>query len=190
MAERGTILLLVLLGVSLIAAPSSAEIVSNSMVIDDIEYYMQTDDSVYNLGEDVEALFRVTNLGNETLSIGTSYPIIDIIVSEKEGEVFNEIWNWSWDQIYPHGPFLFELEPDESVELNGIWPQINLHGSVEPEDHTQVQTGIYRVSGYLAPTDTSVDVDITIVPEPATLLLLGLGAIRLRSRQAVVLRKR
>jgi len=31
---------------------------------------------------------------------------------------------------------------------------------------------------------------IFIVPEPCTLLLLGLGAVRLRSRQAVVLRKR
>ncbi len=170
--RKVTITIVTVLVFALIA---EAEIVSNSMIVDDIEYYMQTNDSIYDLGEDIESLFRVTNLGDETVSIGTSYPIIDIIVSEKEGEVFNEIWNWSWDQIYPPGPVLFELEPDESVELNGIWPQIDLHGSVEPGDHTQVQTGIYRVSGHLAPTDTSVAVDITIVPEPATICLVAFG---------------
>ena len=158
-----------------------AEIVSNSLIVDDIEYYIQADDSIYDLGEDIESLFRVTNLGDETVSIGTSYPIIDIIVSEKEGEVFNEIWNWSWDQIYPPGPVLFELDPDEFIELGGTWPQIDLHGSVEIEDHTQVPPGIYRVSGYLTPTDTNVVVDITIVPEPTTVLLFGLGGLILRS---------
>ncbi len=163
------------------AVSANAEIVSNSTMVDDIEYYIQADNSIYDLGEDIEALFRVTNLGDETLSIGTSYPIIDIIVSEKEGEVFNEIWNWSWDQIYPMGPVLFELGPDESVELNGIWPQIDLHGSVEPEEHTQVPPGIYRISGYLTPTSVGVAVEITIVPEPVTVLLLGFGGLILRS---------
>ena len=180
--KRGVRVILVLAPVFLAISPlANSEIISNSMVVDDIEYYMQTDDSVYNLGEDIESLFRVTNLGNETLSIWTSYPIIDIIILEEEGQVFNEIWNWSWDQTYPHGPVVFELEPDESVEINGIWPQIDLNGSVEIEDHTQVPPGIFRVSGYLAPTDTSVVVDITIVPEPATVLLLGFGGLILRS---------
>ena len=72
---------------------------------------------------------------------------------------------------------LFKLEPSEFVELNGTWPQIDLHGSVEPEDHTQVPTGIYRVSGYLNPTDTSIAVDITIIPEPCSVLMLGLGGL-------------
>lgn len=38
---------------------------SNSTVLDDIEYYVQTDKSVYDLGENVEMLYRVTNLGDE-----------------------------------------------------------------------------------------------------------------------------
>ncbi len=35
---------------------------SNSVVLDGIEYYMQTDKSVYSLGENVEMLYRLTNL--------------------------------------------------------------------------------------------------------------------------------
>lgn len=176
--------ILVITGIVLLisAVTTQAAIISNSVVVDDIEYYIQADDSIYNLGEDIETLFRVTNLGSETLSTWTSYPIIDIIVSEKDGEVFNEIWNWSWDQIFPFGPVLFELEPSEFVELNGTWPQIDLNNSVEPEDHTQVPTGIYRVTGYLTPTDTGVAVDITIVPEPCSVLILALGGLFLRRR--------
>ncbi len=34
---------------------------SNFVVQDGIEYYMQTDKSVYDLGEDVEMSYRVTN---------------------------------------------------------------------------------------------------------------------------------
>ncbi len=41
---------------------------SNSIVEDDIEYYMQTDKDVYDLGENVEMLYRVTNLGSEDVS--------------------------------------------------------------------------------------------------------------------------
>lgn len=160
----------------------NATMVSNSVIVDDIEYYIQTDDSVYNLGEDVEMLFKVTNLGDVTLSIVTFYPIIDIIVSEKVGETYDEIWKWSWDKIYHTGPVLFKLEPDEFIELSGTWPQIDLNNSVDVVDHTQVPAGIYSVSGYLAPTDISVAVDITIVPEPCSILLLSLGGLILRKR--------
>jgi hypothetical protein len=44
---------------------ASATVNSNSIIQDDIEYYIQTDKSVYNLGEDVEMLYRVTNLRSE-----------------------------------------------------------------------------------------------------------------------------
>jgi hypothetical protein len=62
------------LGISIIPAPCAAEIVSNSMIVDDIEYYMQADDSIYDLSEDVEMLYRVTNLSSEevTFSFGGS----------------------------------------------------------------------------------------------------------------------
>jgi hypothetical protein len=56
------------------------------------------------------------------------------------------------------------LGPKESAEISGIWPQINLNGSVEIEDHTQVLPGTFRVSGIFHPIDTCISVDITIIP--------------------------
>lgn len=160
----------------------NAGIVSNSVIVDDVEYYIQANDLVYDLGEDVEILFRVTNLGSETLSFGTSYPIIDIIVSEKNDETYNGIWNWSWDGFFHTGPVVFNLEPDAPVELNGTWSQIDLNNSLSVIDHTQVPGGIYGVSGYFKPTDTSVAMDITILPEPCSILLLSLGGLLIRKR--------
>jgi len=43
---------------------------SNSIVEYGIEYYIQTDKSVYNLGESVEMLYRVTNVTDGNVKIG------------------------------------------------------------------------------------------------------------------------
>jgi hypothetical protein len=148
---------------------------SNSLIEDNIEYYMQTDKAVYDLGENVEILYRVTNLRDEEWRVVGFSPMMDITVAAREGEVFNEIWNWSWDKVHPMGPVVFRLQPGESAEISGIWPRIDLNGSAEIEDHTQVPLGIYRTIGVFYPTHSSIAVDITIIPEPATLALLGLG---------------
>jgi hypothetical protein len=160
--------------------PTRATVVNwNSIEINDIEYYIQTDKAIYNLGEDVDFLYIVTNLRDEEWRIEWSFPVFDVVAEEKNGENFNEIWNWSWDQIYPHGPVVVTLGPQESIELNEIWPQIDLNGSVEIEDHTQVPPGLYRIAGVCHPTDVSIPVNITIIPEPTSLALLGMGLVRL-----------
>jgi hypothetical protein len=148
---------------------------SNSIIEDGIEYYIQTNKSIYDLGENVELLYRVTNLRSEELRFNYIPPIMDVTVAAKEGEVFNEIWHWSWDKTYPAGPVVFKLGPGASAELNGIWPQIDLNGSVEIEDHTQVPPGMYRTIGVFYPTDSHVAVDIAIIPEPTTAAFLGIG---------------
>ena len=153
---------------------------SNSIIEDGIEYYVQTDKYIYDLGENVEMLYRVTNLRSEEWRFNYIPPIADVIVAAKEGEVFNEIWHWSWDQTFPTGPVTFQLEPSESAELNGIWPQIDLNGSVEIEDHTQVLPGLYRASGVFYPTNNHIAVDVTITPEPTSFFLLALGGLFLK----------
>lgn len=75
----------------------NAAIVSNSIIVDDLEYYIQVNDSVYSLGEDVEMLFRLTNLKSEEWIVNSLFPVWDILISENEGENFDEIWNWSWE---------------------------------------------------------------------------------------------
>ncbi len=150
---------------------------SNSITKDGIEYYIQADKSIYDLGEDVEMLFRITNWRTEEWSVTGFFPIRDIIVEAEEGENFNQIWYWTWNKPGPAGPVVLRLQPNESAELNGIWPQIDLKGTIDPIDDTSVPPGIYRISGVLYPTDTSVAVNVTIIPEPATVVLLGTGLI-------------
>ena len=41
---------------------------SNSIIKDGIKYYMQTNKKIYSLGEEVEMLYRVTNLGKEEVT--------------------------------------------------------------------------------------------------------------------------
>lgn len=43
---------------------------SNSVVEDGVEYYIQTDKSVYDLGENVQILYRVTNVSENPVDIG------------------------------------------------------------------------------------------------------------------------
>ncbi|MHC4412663.1 MAG: hypothetical protein ACYSW6_06805, partial [Planctomycetota bacterium] len=44
----------------------------NAIEVNDVEYYVQTDKSVYNLGENVEMLYKVTNLSNANVMFGFS----------------------------------------------------------------------------------------------------------------------
>lgn len=151
---------------------------SNSIVVDGIEYYIQTNKSVYNLGEDVEILYRITNLTEEEWEvIGPGYAPF-IFVAPKDAEWREAIWDWA--EPVPPGPTGVQLQPGESKEVSAVWPQIDTQGTPhEPGDDTQVPLGIYTITGSLTPTITSVAVDINIVPEPGSLLLLGTGSIGL-----------
>jgi len=158
---------------------------SNSIIQDGIEYYIQTDRSVYDLGEDVEILYRITNLTDGVWQVDGLAPIEDILVELKDGENLTEVWSLSL--LYPPfpGPGVLRLQPYESREISVTWPQIDLNGTIETEDDTQVPPGTYRISevvngvnhGVEPPVEinTRVAVDITIVPEPGSLILFVVG---------------
>jgi hypothetical protein len=176
----GTITVALVLGFAGIARANLVD--SNSIIQDGIEYYIQTNKSVYDLGENVEMMFKVTNLRDEEWTFGYMPPVLDILVAAKEGGNFNTVWFWSWSGIWPAGPAIFQLQPGESVELNGTWPQIDLNGSWEIEDHTQVLPGTYGIGGRIGGSafndtigNSSVTLEITIIPEPGSLALLGIG---------------
>jgi|GEM_PF-1925087 len=164
---------------------------SNSIVRDGIEYYIQTNKSVYNLGENVEILYRITNLADEEWWVRGLAPVQDIVVAAKEGEDFNEIWKWGWYNVPIAGPGVLSLQPNESAEISDIWPQIDWMETWELEDDAQVPPGTYRITGVLdgyrawpeppMGIHTSVSVDITIIPEPSSLVLFVVGLAVLNS---------
>ncbi|MHC4665822.1 MAG: hypothetical protein ACYS9T_07680 [Planctomycetota bacterium] len=179
----------ILLVVNIPSAARATLIDSNSITKDGVQYYIQTNKSVYDLGENVEILFRVTNFTDEELVFGYMPPVLDVLVGAREGENVNQVWFWSWDGTWPTGPAVYHLAPDESVELNAVWPQIDLKGTWEIEDDMQVLLGTYGVGGRIGRSgfsdtigDCAVTVDIGIIPEPATLFLLAMGTLCLQAK--------
>jgi len=92
---------------------------SNSIIKDGIEYYIQTDKAVYDLGENVEILYRVTNLTDNPVSIGEVLlfgPCYNVIVTDNSN---NEVWCYllTLPPPGPPGTKMFHLEPYLTILL-------------------------------------------------------------------------
>jgi hypothetical protein len=148
---------------------------SNSIIEDGIEYYIQTDKAIYNLGDDVEMLFRVTNLTDSDVQIGCSRSgEFNLLVEDDD----NTVWAAAhWFLWFSPG---IELSSGESINIPYIWDMLD-------DNDNLVTLGIYDVVGlmYNEPWNyynhgeyvlTEVAVPINIIPEPTTILLLSLGA--------------
>jgi len=159
---------------------------SNSVVQDGIEYYLQTDKAVYDLGENVRMLHRVTNVSGNLVDIegvlNCEWGWTHFIITD-DGN--NDIWE------YLHGPppcgwTTLHLEPDESKEYQKTWNMMNDNGTDRTLDDFPVGPGSYNIKAELFRDGgyerVPVSVSIEIIPEPATLLLLGLGGLLLRKR--------
>lgn len=161
---------------------------SNSIIVDDIEYYTQTNKSFYDLGEYVEILHRVTNLRDEPLTF------VFGVQQQCSFEVWDDgtrIW-YEPKAVNPAGS-VFTLQPGEFKEFLKDWDMINDNGTYGTEDDFMVSLGIYYVSGQLFTTTPdgkipeSVSVSIKIIPEPATALLVGLGVLLVNRRKSRLL---
>ena len=162
---------------------------SNSVVEDSIKYYIQTDKSVYNLEEQVEMLYRVTNVSENPVDIGEvlncEYAWCTFIITDDDN---TDIWEYLRGGGPPCGWIMLHLEPDESKELQITWDMMNDNGTWQKDDDYPVDPGSYNITGELRLSNAysdekvHVSVSIEIIPEPSTLLLLALGGLLLRRR--------
>lgn len=160
------------------AQQAMATLNSNSTVEDGIEYYVQTDKSVYNLGENVEMLYRVTNLRDEDVTFGFPHsPVWNFWVKRDEEYIWRAINGW-----YAK-PTEFTLSPGESKEFPAfsspyVWDMR------DNENNLVTVGGCSVIGGFHAGSEgyeySKVAVPIQIIPEPATLLLLTIGAVWIR----------
>ncbi len=120
---------------------------SNSLVKDAIKYYIQTDKHVYHLGEQVQMLYRVTNLTENPVDVGQilcggapHFAITD--------EDSTDIWQY-FRVIPPCGYKVLHLEPYEHKDFEKVWNMVNDNGTLSPHDDYPATHGKYKITGEL-----------------------------------------
>ncbi len=139
----------------------------------DLQYVIETDKSIYNLGEEVHALHRITNPFDVSVDISLfQSPGFDLWVVQDEEKI------WSYQQWFFPVIWSKTIDPGETLEYNYTWDMMDY-------DDNPVAPGEYEVVGVVYGGGPSVSTPITIIPEPGTLLLMlmGFGAVAGRKRR-------
>ena len=139
---------------------SESELNNNSIVKDNIEYYMQTNKKEYKLGENVEMLYRVRNLGNKEVIFNFSDQVQYYFAATKDGNL-TYYWyspktkdgNLRWFAPKVGLPALssFGLEPGGYKEYTETWNMIDERGTTDTTDDTLIAVGSYYIMGSLHP---------------------------------------
>ena len=156
--------------------PAKATLVdSNSIVRDGIEYYIQTNKSIYDLGENIEMLYRVTNLRDEDVTFSfPGSPEWNFWVEREGQSIWRAVNGW-----YAIGSG-FTLSHGESKEFPTyntpyIWDMRDSENNLDDIGEYNVIGGLDGGKGEY--DSTGVSVRIEIVPEPTSIALLGLGLV-------------
>ena len=191
------------LSILFITASAKATLVDANAVKEGIEYYIRIDKDVYDLGEPIEMLHRLTNFRDETLYIDDiSFYTYRLELTRPEGDtIFAPYFGPPFPPMPPGLPDIITLNPGECIEYrwyitSNTW---GIDGEWVEEPFTTV--GQYSITSYYNgcyysdsihgdewwdewwPITLQPDaLDFIIIPEPATILLLGLGVILLKRR--------
>jgi hypothetical protein len=152
---------------------------SNSVIRDGVAYYMATDKAVYDLGDEVDMLYRVTNLTDASVAVGTVYG------DEEDWYTFRVIME-DGSQVWEYFHFTgvtdrtaYHLGPYQSGQFLTSWNMMNDNGTPGlPNDDFPISPGPYNVIGELNLLNgerVPVSVSITVIPEPGSSVLFAVG---------------
>ncbi len=167
------------LAFALAGAAMATPVDSNSVIKDDVEYYFQTDKSLYELGENVEMLLRVTNVGLTDITFHFQ-DVMQYYFTVKQ----NDTLIWHEPKAGAPSGSEFTLQPDQYKEYSITWDMLDDDGGL-------VSPGLYGVTGSLHPVlldegdeyrYVPVSVQVEIIPEPSTLCLLLAGFVGLLAK--------
>ena len=129
---------------------------SNPIIKDGIEYYIQTDKKIYSLGEEVEMLYRVTNLSDEAMGFTFDDQVQYYFAVTKDGNLtyywypssnFDGNLIWFAPKVGLPAGSSFVLEPGGHKEYTETWNMINENGTNQLNDDFLVSPGDYYVTG-------------------------------------------
>ena len=145
---------------------SESEVNSNSIIKDNIEYYIQTDKKEYKLGEIVEVPYKVTNLGSEEVTLNTyQSPEFNILI-QKDGEtiwaVYHGFWQYSPGVTLSAGESLNNPRPWSIKNSSPSKWDMRYDESGGDNEGKLVEPGIYNVIFVTYNSPTEVGVPITI----------------------------
>ena len=135
-------------------------------------FFLETDKAVYQLGEEVHAVHRLTNEGDADYRARMlSGPAFDLWVLDDQGAKI-----WSQHLNFTLNTWWLTLGPGESIVREYTWDMTDYGGNL-------VSPGQYELVGVIY-GDNDVSTQITILPEPATvgLVLAGCWVLALRRR--------
>jgi len=165
---------------------------SSSIVEEGLEYYIRIDEGVYDLGETIEMLHRLTNVGDQTLNVcdlSLSYTV-SFELTRPEGDILLAPAFITVPRP-PGFPNIITLNPGEYAESRWYITlcEWGIDGQVVEEPFATV--GHYSITSEYdnsfaseGPLRLEPDaLDFVIIPEPASIALLGLGLASLLVRR-------
>jgi hypothetical protein len=114
---------------------------SNSVVRDAIESFMRTDRGIYTLGEDVQMLFKITNLTNDDVTITANHGPAFNLFARGDGQTV-----WMKHYVFTMALVPVDLAPGEWAGTSANWDMTYGDGW-DPNYGNTVGAGIYDVGG-------------------------------------------
>ena len=127
----------------------------NSIIINNIEYYMATDKYTYDFGDSVHMKYKITNLGSFpiTLTFYSSQEFDFLVTQDSE-----EIWRWSCGQIFLTFVWIRTINPGDSSQALYSWDMTDNLGDL-------ISSGNYEATGFFACSyNTPVSVNFEYTP--------------------------
>jgi hypothetical protein len=180
---------IIILGLVVCAKETRATYVDANVVEDGLEYYIRIDKGIYDLGENIEMLHRVTSVGDEIFNVAELgiYSIRLELLRPEGDTLFSPYFGPPFPPMPPGLPDIISLNPGEYIETlwtitSGRW---GTDGEWVEEPFTTL--GQYSISSkyltWIYPGEPEIlepyALDFEIIPEPSTIALFSLGLLSL-----------
>ncbi len=130
-----------------------------------LESSVETDKTIYQLGETVFATHTITNPQDYSVNATfTQSPGFNLWVMQGDTEI------WAAYRAFAQVIWTRTFEPGEILELNYTWDMTD-------NENNTVSPGEYEIMGVTYGIGQNVSTNITIVPEPTTIGLLAMGLV-------------